>query len=105
MSVLEDPEADQLLLEQSRDRAVPRPEHRWAENEAVHARVPTPVRPERPALPPLFNAGVEQRHGFLRRHRLAAALGVPLFLLAGAAGDLYLDYASHFQTMPSWWRQ
>ena len=98
MSALHDPEADQLFLEQPRARAVPRPEHRREENEGVHARVPTPVRPERTPLPPLFNGGVEQRHGFLRRHRLAAALGVPLFLLAGAAGDLYLDYASHFQT-------
>jgi membrane fusion protein, multidrug efflux system len=89
MLMQNDQEADQQLLEEPRG------------NEEVQARAPT--RPHQPArewngpLLPLKGRN-KRRRGFLRRHRLAVALGVPLLLLTGAGGSLYLDYASHFET-------
>jgi membrane fusion protein, multidrug efflux system len=49
-----------------------------------------------PAQPP--KGRDKLRAGFVRRHPIAVALGVPLLLLAGASGYSSWDYASHFET-------
>jgi membrane fusion protein (multidrug efflux system) len=48
--------------------------------------------------PSIATTAIEQRHGLLRRHPLASAIGAAALLLTAAAGDVYWDYARHFQT-------
>jgi membrane fusion protein (multidrug efflux system) len=40
----------------------------------------------------------ERRHGLLQRHPIAIGIGAIALLLIAAAGDMYWDYARHFQT-------
>jgi len=89
-----------MLMENDRETAQQLIEQPQA-NEEVQARAP--ARPDQPdrdwsgPLPPLKGHD-KPRRGFVRRHPVAAALGVPFLLLAGAGGYLYWDYASHFET-------
>jgi membrane fusion protein (multidrug efflux system) len=78
----------------------------------VHARAPRPQElpdGERPTveLPPRREdqhleldrkCNDTPRRGLVRRHLLAFAAGLPLFVLAAAGGYLYWDYAEHFET-------
>jgi membrane fusion protein, multidrug efflux system len=83
-----------------------------AGTEFVRARMPAPEpQTESPDnrrvidSPPLHDdradrdqSGSNHRGGYLRRSKLALALGLPLVLAAAAGGYLYWDYAGHFQS-------
>jgi membrane fusion protein, multidrug efflux system len=80
--------------------------------DSIRARGPAPQQrlPGEPAVvdsPPLHDDQLpDQKHergnksggGFLRRHLLASAIGLPLFISVAAAGYLYWDYAQHFES-------
>jgi hypothetical protein len=78
-------------------------ERRLSSNEADRALAPSRLPPELDVSPYFAKGHTEQRHGFVRRHPLVAAVGLPLILAAGASGYTYWDHASHFETteMPS----
>jgi membrane fusion protein, multidrug efflux system len=65
---------------------------------------PTTEPKERPAVEPKSppgepsQAGEQVRKGWLRRHPVAAAFGLLFLLVAGAAGYLYWDYSTHFES-------
>jgi len=68
----------------------------------ARSRTPTPSE-----NPPGDDTGASQQPGavrdagvreWLRRHSIAAAIGVALFVAAAAAGYIYWDYARHFES-------
>jgi membrane fusion protein (multidrug efflux system) len=66
------------------------------ERPAVEPKGP-PSEPEaRPGEP--SKAGEQVRRGWLRRHPAAAAFGLIFLLVAGAAGYLYWDYSTYFES-------
>jgi membrane fusion protein (multidrug efflux system) len=84
-----DRQADQQLSEQQ------------ISNEETHAWAPNRSDPpgrEGDHRQPTSERRDERRRGFVRRHPIAVAFGVPLLLLTVAGGYLYWDYASHFET-------
>jgi membrane fusion protein, multidrug efflux system len=89
MLMQNDQEADQQLLEEPRGKEEVKA---WAPTSPDH-----PAREWNGPTPPLEGRN-KPRRGFVRRHPVAVALGVPLLLLVGAGGYLYWDYASHFET-------
>ena len=89
METRNDRQADQQLSEQQ------------ISNEETHAWAPTRSDPpgrEGDHRQPTSERRDERRRGFVRRHPIAVAFGVPLLLLTVAGGYLYWDYASHFET-------
>jgi membrane fusion protein (multidrug efflux system) len=99
-------------------RAPPREPSPEAEQPAAERPVETPDRPakpdektDRPAQPAEKEAkpgqqpaaqdtkpGEKPRKGFLRRHPILAPVGLIALLLAAAAGYLYWDHTSHFES-------
>jgi membrane fusion protein, multidrug efflux system len=65
---------------------------------AARALAPSHLPPELDVSPYFAKDHTEQRHGFVRRHPIVAAVGLPLILAAGASGYTYWDHASHFET-------
>jgi len=101
MSIQNDQEADLQLLERPPAQPERSSERRRAANEEAHAWAPTrqdQLDREWNGLPQPAKVRDQPRRGFVRRHPIAVALGVPLLLLTGAGGYLQWDYSSHFQT-------
>jgi membrane fusion protein (multidrug efflux system) len=48
--------------------------------------------------PSVAAAAADQQHGILRRHPIASSIGAIALVVMAAAGDVYWDYARHFQT-------
>ncbi len=96
-----DQDADLDLLEPRQARAEPSSEHRWVADEQPRAWAPTRSDPavwDRDHAQPISQHRAEQRSGFVRRHPMAIAFGVPLVLLTAASGYLDWNYANHFET-------
>jgi membrane fusion protein, multidrug efflux system len=96
-----DQEADLQLLDRPRPRLeAPSEGRRAASEEARSWAPPLPRQLEREwnGAPQPAKVRHEPRRGFVRRHPIAVALGVPLLLLAGTGGYLSWDYSSRFET-------
>ena len=72
-----------------------RPTAEPKERPSVEPKGPPSEPQARPGEP---SPGEQVRKGWLRRHPVAAAFGLILLLVAGAAGSLYWDYSTHFES-------
>jgi hypothetical protein len=72
-----DPGADLQILEHP-DTSPELPcERRLSTNEAAHALAPSRLPPELDVSPSFAKGRAEQRHGFVRRHPIVAAVASP----------------------------
>jgi membrane fusion protein (multidrug efflux system) len=96
-----DQEADLQLLERPRARPEAsslRPPVGDEEARGWAPPAPRQLDPKWTGLPQPTKVRDEPRRGFVRRHPIAVAVGVPLLLLAGAGGYLSWNNASRFET-------